>query len=77
MAMINGKPVMANPGAVGMSFADCKDKYEFVARAEKMVQKILHIETTDEGIMYSLGKFDLPQTAEAAQKVRAYLNSFA
>jgi hypothetical protein len=75
--MVNGKPVMANPGAVGMSFADCKDRYEFVARIEKVTQKILGGEITDNGIMYSLEKTTLPQTPEAVQKVRAYLDSFA
>ena len=66
--------VLANDGAVGLSFAGEKDQYKIIANVMMMADRIVGGTTSDDAIVSALRRRNIEPTEENIKKVRAFFN---
>jgi len=68
------KTVLANPGAIGISFAEVTDKYEIIANTIMLSDRLFGGKADINVIKDSLLRFDLDATCENIDNVKAFFS---
>ena len=67
--------VLANPGAIGISFAGVTDKFQIIANSLMIADRLLGQNTDEKDVVRALEIFGISPVCENIEKVKSFFSS--